>query len=432
MGKSRPGNFLKTTAYLSAATIPISVADEYVQRRLNRLAFKMEKIEPAPSKLWERTKHWTVEDVIINGGILGMFLALQPRALPGVYGWKRFLGAATVGGALGGYAGQVYLGRLPSHHLDLVDQLDAQTQKLYYMKLLHSQTKDSLSRLDQALLTFYSWPSLRHAWNPLAPPHVSRQEDIFQQATSSIGHESDEDDHDEEPSQPDIVQQTIIQLEFSKGELSGPDIEHGYRAYKDKFSERDAHALQAWLDGLKDVGEKSAREAQYMWEYLAMKEHEFYKLADDDSEKDTLRRQIQLLNNLAAHFTLRASIYAYHIADGRKRLQQVEDNNNTPTDQGLVFPTELRPVDLPENWKDSFAPHLVTEQVRVNWIRQKQLVGFLEQSIEAHEEAGKSEDQNIKHLRKNLEEMRKNVRGTERLLKDLEERVHKADERTGI
>ena len=46
-----------------------------------------------------------MDDMCVGGSVLGVLLAVNPRALPGVGGWKRFLGAATVGSAVAGTLG---------------------------------------------------------------------------------------------------------------------------------------------------------------------------------------------------------------------------------------------------------------------------------------------------------------------------------------
>lgn len=426
VGKSRPGIFLKTTAYLSAATVSISACDAYSQREMNRAVFKLDNIEPKPGKLWERTKHWSIDDYVIGGGILGTFLSLNPRALPGVRGWKRFVGAATVGCALGGYVGQTRLIRLPSQLLDIMHAADRQTRHTQYERLKQdAKAQEALSRFGKLALAFYTWPVWNLPINPFATESSSRAAGT---ATGAPQISFAENPH-ANISQQEMDQYALIQLEFNKGELIGPDIEHGYRAYKDSLADRDADALQDWLERLQEIQKKTAAEAQYVWQHLGLKEHEFYNLVADDREKDIVRREIQLLNNMASDFASRDAIFAYHIADARKRLQQIEQKESVG--QNLVLKLHSMQDELPTDWMNYHRPHLVAEQVRMNWARQKELLGHLEKHATMHKdlklEAGTPQAAQLKQIRQNFEDMKRNVEATERLLKEFEEQLRRAD-----
>jgi hypothetical protein len=422
VGKSRPGTFLKTTAYLGAANLSISACDVYSQREINRAVFKLDNIEPKPGKLWERTKHWSVDDLVVGGGVLGSFLALNPRALPGIGGWKRFLGAATVGCALGGYVGETRLFRLPSQLLNVMHATDKQTRQTQYTRLKeNSKAKEGLSRFGRLALTLYTWP----VWDiPINPFTLGRSSSAGSQASGVT-----QNPH-ANITQQEMEQYTLVQLEFNKGELKGPDIENGYRAYKDSIRGRDADALRDWLERLQEIREATATEAQYIWHHLAVKEHEFYGTVEEEREKDIVRREIQLLNNMASDFALRDAVFAYHIADAQKRLQQTEQKELVshnlavkPQPTQDEFPTELR---------NHHSPHLVTEQVRVNWTRQKELLNYLEQHTTIYKdfevEAGSPQEAQLKQVRQNAEDMKKNVEATERLLKEFEEQIRRVDE----
>jgi hypothetical protein len=422
VGKSRPGIFLKTTAYFAAANLSVSACDVYSQREINRAVFKLDNLEPKPGKLWERTKHWSVDDLVLGGGVLGTFLALNPRALPGIGGWKRFFGAATVGCALGGYVGETRLFRLPSQLLDVMHATDKQTRQIQYERLKEdSRAQEALSRFGRLALAFYSWPVWDVSINPFAIGHSS--------GTGSQASGAMQNPH-ANSTQQEMEQHTLVQLEFNKGELKGPDIENGYRAYKDSIRNRDADALRDWLEHLQEIRETTAAEARYIWQYLAVKEHKFYDLVEEEREKDIVRREIQLLNNMASDFALRDAVFAYHIADAQKRLQQTEQK--VPASQNLAMkslPTQMQPS---AELRNHHSPHLVTEQVRMNWTRQKELLNYLENHTtlykDFHAEAGSPQEAQLKQVRQNAEDMKKNVEATERLLKEFEEQIRRSDE----
>jgi hypothetical protein len=225
----------------------------------------------------------------------------------------------------------------------------------------------------------------------------------------------------------------LIQVEFNKGELNGPDIEHGYRAYKDSISDRDVAGLQDWLERLQKGRQTTAREAQYIWQHLARKEEQFYQLEEETPEKDIARRGIQLLNNMASEFATRDAILAFHIADTRKRLQQVKQRESG---DAKALPTAPSPDEaIPENWIDYYSPQLVADHVRINWTRQKEVLSLLEQSAsmlgDLHPEPSSPQEAHFKQISEGLDNMKKNVEATERLLKEFEEQVRKADEHIG-
>jgi hypothetical protein len=432
VGKSRPGYFLQATAYISAANLSIAAIDGYSRREINRAIFKLDNVEPKPGKLWERTKYWTVDDMVIGGGILGTFLALNPRALPGVNGWKRFLGAATIGCATGAYVGprQTRVIRVPPQFMGLMQTAETQIGQMQYERLKEdTKAQETLSRFGKIAFAFYTWP----IWGLSINPFKTGAESGAGGMAGAVGGGFQPGQLAQDPhagiSKEEMEQHTLVQIEFNKGELRGPDVEHGYRAYKDNLTDRDTNALQEWLERLEEIRSTTATEAQYVWQYLATKEHEFYTIQADDREKDIVRRELQLLNNMASDFATRDAILAYHVADVRKRLEQ--PGKKEAVTQNLIIKTHPMPAELPEDWRNRYSPHLVAEQVRLNWSRQKELLGFLEQSTTMHgdfkPEPGSIQETHLKQIKQNAEDMKKNVEATERLLKEFEEQMRRAE-----
>jgi hypothetical protein len=430
VGKSRPGTYLKAVAYLSAAHLSISTVDSYSTREISRGIFKLDNVDPTPGKLWERTKHWTVDDTVIGGGILGAFLALNPRALPGVGGWKRFFGAATVGCASGGFAGQSRLNPLPPPMMKLMRAGDEQIQQTQYKRLQENEkAQEKLSRFGKIAFAWYTLP----IWDLSINPFKAATGAGSNSAGGAIAGGFQPGQMAQDPhagiSKEEMEKHTLIQIEFNNGELQGPDIELGYRAYKDTLADRDPVALRDWLEHLEEIRNKTVTETQYVWHHLAAKEQEFYALEGDDKEKDIVRRELQLLNNLAGDFTARGSILAYHIADALKRLKQTGQDKTTG--QTLLSEKEHMPTGLPADWRNRYSPTMIAEQVRLNWTRQKELLGFLEQSNtmikELGPEPGSQHEKQFKQVQENTENMKKNVEATERLLREFEEQIRRAE-----
>jgi hypothetical protein len=431
---------LKAAAFVSAAGVPIFTLDGYGRREINRAIFKLDNIEPKPGKLWERTKHWTQEDVGIGGAISLTFLALNPRALPGVAGWRRFIGAATVGFAAGTVLGSPYFGlaRIPPQTQRLMRAADAHIQHIQYNRLKEdAKAQEGLSRSGKIAFAIYTWPIWRLSLNPFKAASAASEPGAGDSPSVLRGGfqpgQLAQDPH-AGINKEEMEQYTVVQIEFNKGELRGPDVEHGYRAYKDRLADRDTNALHDWLEQLEAIRRTTATEAQYVWQYLAVKEHKFYTMEEEDREKDIMRRELQLLNNMASDFASRDAILAYHIADVQKRLKQ--PGKQEPVTQNLIIQTHAMPEELPEDWENRYSPHLIAEQVRLNWARQKELLGYFEQSSsifgEIKPEPGSMQEKQLAGIKQNAEDMKKNVEATERLLKDFEDQIRRAEEYTDI
>ncbi|KAF1935254.1 hypothetical protein EJ02DRAFT_428599 [Clathrospora elynae] len=426
-GRSRPGTFLKSAAFLGVVDLSWTVAGLYGRQELNRGVFTMDKIEPKPSKLWESTKHWTTEDAALGGGAMGIFMAMGPRSLPGVYGLTRFLGAATVGCALGFKAGQAFLVRIPPQLLTLLDEADTMTRHHEYERLLQKEeAKASLSRVGKLALSYQTSPYMRILRSPLQVGGMGG-------LTARQHHHSHDAPHVHGSLAARVAemdQYTVVQVEFKQGELSGPDIEQGYRAYKDELQTRDSTSLQEWLERTQHLKQKTASEMQYVWQYLGEREQAFYQLVHEDREKDIVRRELQLLNNMASDLVTRCAILGYHESDAVKRLQQIEAKDSDSATAIASYETPRHGIETEQ--MDNYGPRVVTEQIRTTWSIQKQVVSDIERSLSYYEalQPGEStlDAERRKQLRQNAESMRRNVEATERLLNHFEQQVREADE----
>lgn len=429
VGRSSPGDFLKITSYLSVANIAAAALDGYGRREINRAVFKMDNIEAKPGKLWERTKHWTVDDMFIGGGVLGTLLAMNPRALPGVGGWRRFLGAATVGSGVVGYYGAIQvLHNTPG--LSIAKATEDQIRASQYHRLKeNSKAQESLSRMGRWAFAYHTWPG----WKLRMSPYASASDhpaSMTAMGAMGGGHHSMSSTADPHTglTKEEMQKYSLIQIEFNKGELNGPDVENGYRAYKDKITDWDPNALQDYLERLQEIRKQTLLEALYAWHRVRVKEQKFYSLRGDGEEIDIVRRELQLLNNIASDFGCREGILSYHVADTIKRFQQIKH----PVPDIAKFSTARLRQDLPKDWMTHFGPELVTEQVRINWTRQKEMMSLMEQSTAMHKdhepEPGTPMAAQFQHIREGAENMKKNVIATERLLKEFEEQLRRADE----
>ncbi|KAF1912221.1 hypothetical protein BDU57DRAFT_582287 [Ampelomyces quisqualis] len=425
VGRSRPGSFLKSTAYLSAATTPYLVLDAYGRREVNRAIFKLDNVEPKPAKLWEKTKGWTVDDMFLGGGILGICLALNSRAFPAVGGWKRILGAVTLGCAVGGYVvGEAFI--VPQPDMITVMYGSSQLRDAQYARLENDdKAQQALSRFGKLAFSHHTsllrklstdlFQSVPQAGTSVpaggaAPALATDLNSVFlQQGTDA-----------------DIS----IGLGFRKGELDGPDIDRGYRAYKDSLSTRDKSELEDRLERLKEMLKEKSLDSQYLWFYLVFKERKFYKMQTEDREKELFRRQLQLLDSMAIESSLRVAVLEYYIADVIKRLDQTEQDNRSMSQNALAAKISASEKITPHQMLN-FCPDAITDRVREIWSGQKRITGELEQITNMHKdlyfEPGSLEETGLEKCRESYKNMKLNTEATERLLAEFEDLVRAAD-----
>ncbi|KAI4953527.1 hypothetical protein J4E91_002374 [Alternaria rosae] len=435
VGRSRPGVFLKSAALFSAVDLTCTASGIYGRHELHRGIFKMEGIQAKPGKLWERTKHWTWEDATLGGGVVGAFLALNPRALPGVYGFARFFGAATVGCALGYKAGQIYIVRLPPQLLQLFDHTVTANRQREYEKLQDNEkAKASLSRIGKLALWYHTSQTMTILRSPLQLGGIGGMGGFG----GTPGGQQSPHGSQLHALKAEMDKETVFQTEFKEGEVAGPDVENGYRAYKDDLKSRDASKVQDWLEQVRELKNKIGSEWQYVWQYLAQKEDQFYQHVEDDRENDLLRRELQLLNNMAADIVTRCAILEYHERDALKQLRQIEQTGlsvgSDAVSQATTAPYEF-PHDSAEVAQINHrGPRIVTERIRTTWSRQKELLRHLDHAASRASEVSEANRgyhvaEHLKHLKQDADQMRMNVEATERLLRRFEDRVREADEK---
>lgn len=435
VGRSRPGVFLKSAAFISAVDLTWTASGIYGRHELNRGVFNMENIQPKPGKLWEQTKHWTSEDMALVGGALGIFMALNPRALPGAYGFSRFFGAAMVGSALNVKVSQSLLLRSPTL-LQLFDQTVTTARQKEYEKLQNDErAKASLSRIGKLALWYHSSSLMGVLRSPLQIGGMGGMSG----GPIQVGHggSSGPGGGSLAALKAEMERETVIQIQFKENELEGPDVENGYRAYKDDLKSRDASKVQDWLEQVQALKKQVGAELQYVWPHLAQREDEFYQYVQEDREKDIIRRELQLLNNMASDLVVRYAALEYHEHDAQKQLQQIAQAGSMGTELDSVFQDVTKSYKTPQHPAEDIqmsyhGPRTVTERIRTTWSRQKELLRHLDHSItrvRAFEpEEGTHVAEHVKRLVQDAEMMSRNIEATERLLQWFEEQVRQADE----
>jgi hypothetical protein len=438
---ARPGTFLRSAAFFGIIDGTVTACDIYGRQELNRAVFKLDGLDnPKPFKLWERTKLWTLEDASLFGGATGLLIASNPRLFPGATGISRFVGVTIAGCAVGAKTAEWAFGRGAPHQAKRVEWVLAMQRRAHYQRLSQDEkAKASLSRFGQALLMSYTGDStlmkilskpfggLSGMANPGSGPVVGQ----------GHGHN---DAHIEAMRQMKIQQahakQPVLMLaEFDKDELAAPDYDGGHRQYRMDAADTDLEALQEHLEHLNKLRAEEARELAFVWQELAPKEHKMHQLPQEDPEKDLIRRELQLLNSIATHSSVRLAVVGYAQADARKRLAQIRKEDPAAISKmSLPATNELPPdSDLTAN----YVPQKIASRIRKRWEDARSDAAQVEHVLSQFDELkaqgmthGHANEQ-AEALRENQTQLKQNVIATERLLKEFEDRISKADAGTG-
>lgn len=442
LGYARPGTFLRTVSVIGAIDVAGTSCDIYARQELNRAVFRRDGVDsPRPFKLWERTKQWTLEDFTLFGGATGLLIASNPRLFPGVRGVSKIVGAAIVGCAVGAKTADYAFATGPPGQTQRLEWVLARQRKAEYERLaLDEKAKAELSRFGRLWLMSYTRQST--PMQILGKPFGG-----FSGTTTSVGPAGDTG-HAQEAQMAalrDHIKQahanppSLMVAEFENEELAAPDYERGYRQYRVDPADLNVEELQDHLEHLNKLREFEAQELAYAWQTLVPKEHKMHQLSEEESEKELLRRELQLLNSIALHSQTRLAVISYAQADARKRLAQIRNEEPTAIAQHPLPGTQSIPFE--NNWSETYVPQKTVERIRGRW---ESVRGDLAQADALLAEWGHIEENGKKdgwhphpdsirkaeHLKTTRDAIKLNVEATERLLKEFEDRVVKAEERS--
>lgn len=419
----------------------ITACDIYGRQELNRAVFRMDGLDnPKPFKLWERTKQWTLEDASLFGGATGLLISSNPRLFPGVTGISRFVGVTIAGCAVGAKTAEWVFGRGAPHQAKRVEWVLKMQQRAMYLRLSQDEkTKASLSRFGQALLMSYTGDS--PLMRILSKPFGGLSGMANPGNATVVGHGHGHG-HAHNDAQMQAMRQMQIQeahakhpvlmlAEFEKEELAAPDYDGGHRQYRMDPKDTDLETLQEHLEHLNKLRASEAKELAYVWHTLAPKEHRMHQLSEEDPEKDLLRRELQLLNSIATHSNTRLAIITYAQADARKRIAQIRDED------AASVPSPVPEEVVNDSWKEGYVPHRTAERIRQRWENARtdaaQVDHVLAQfdQLKAQGSTNSHANEQAEVLRKEQDQLKQNVVATERLLKEYEEHISKADANFG-
>lgn len=403
--------------------------------------FKLDGLDdPKPFKLWERTKQWTLEDATLFGGATGLLLASNPRLFPGVTGFGRFFGVTIAGFAIGAKTGEWVFDWAQPYHAKRVAYVLAMQRRATYRRLSQDENaKAQLSRFGQALLLSYTGDS--PLMRILSKPFGGLSGTANPRSATVAGHGQAHQGAQTEATRQIQMQQAHTKqpihmlAEFDKEELAAPDYDRGFRQFRMDPTETDLDTLQEYLEYLKKLRASDAMELASIWQSLAQKEHKMHQLSQEDPEKDLLIRECQLLNSIAVHFNTRIAILAYAQADAGKRICQIR-NEGAASGSTVPLPA-TEGLDFDDASRENLIPQKTTERIRQRWETARSDVAQVELLLshcdQLKSQGGMTDDINeqVERIRKEQGQLKKHVVATERLLKEYEDQIHKADNNHG-
>lgn len=106
---------IRAAAYSSALFTGTVYVSQFLDNREARdLAARIDGVDLKPKRrvLFEKTGSLDTDDFIVGGAAIGTLLALNRRVVPGVVGWRRFLGMASIGSVIGSGSSFLILNQL--------------------------------------------------------------------------------------------------------------------------------------------------------------------------------------------------------------------------------------------------------------------------------------------------------------------------------
>ncbi|ORY04008.1 hypothetical protein BCR34DRAFT_605007 [Clohesyomyces aquaticus] len=279
LGRTRPREFLRTTARLSGASILVFAAEEHSRRNVVSSAPKKAGVEELKlAKLWEKSAGITADDCALGGGILGLLWALRRGEFPGVKGWH----AGNFGWTVGFFVAP----KLPSSNA----LYESVAQVRYIQQMNRDEALFALAQDQQFVSSLSTMGKWYLKWHASTPPVKS------QHCTS-----------------PPRASPTF-----------------------------NARPPAPSFDGLDEdiaIFEANMRQAEIETEYalqkLAEREQKFYQLTLADSIKEQLRWELQLLSNVVGTLYIRKSQAEYFLQDAEGLCSQLHQKYSK-SDQGWI------------------------------------------------------------------------------------------------
>ena len=362
----------------------------------------------------------------LYSGVFGLLLTLNPRVLPAATGWKRHVGVVTVSSAIGIQASQAMvpslLGR-SSYGAHRMEWNIAQEKKQLYRRLHQDDiARESLSRPAQFLLTYYTRDSV-FGWltgNSSLGSHGVKSPDSAAGQRQAV--------HSPSTEKPKEIIEFVAR--FDREELATRDYgRECRRMYKEDPAPRDQDTLREHLEHLEQLRATTTTELAYLWDELARKEGVLHQAPRNSIEKEMLQRELQLLNSMTLSTHMRVAVAEYCEAETRKRLSLIE--REAPASNVSLSTVQVIQSNLGVEWKKTYRPEDSTERIRRHLTEKKDQMAEIEKWLSEFEKR-KARESVLVHIhaeqiQSRAEALRMNIDATERLLREFEEQLDRAE-----
>ncbi|KAI8940526.1 hypothetical protein NX059_004203 [Plenodomus lindquistii] len=434
---TRPGLFLKSVAIINAVHLSVVAGDVYAAHEINRAIFKRDGIEAKPGKLWELSPRsdLSVEDFTVAGGLLGCVVAMNRRAFPGVQGWRRYFGAATVGLGVGYQAGSLrLLPRFPNARQDW-HMRQATFRRQQYVTLQQDESaKASLSWIAKIVLA--SWTKSPIGRNANAEPSSKHT------ATEITGMK-----HYNHPDDPWLQSGTqndswsTAPIDPATGECV---FDPAALVYDDFFTTQNPETLKIWLEKLHGARKRTDAELQYCMQCLAELRHEYAALTEHSRARDVLRRAVFLMGLMVRETVQNAANWNMHIADTEFRLQALSPLSASKQTSGIsrtdsAYFSSIALTASPSSLADSqshidstYAPNITARRLRGECNGFKYTLSLIDQVLELAEKLPGHDmnDSTVQKAKGHYEPLIRNIEAVDMLLHWFEAKVQEVEARS--
>ena len=309
-----PQTGLKAAAYATTAAAIVGLSAEQLVGKLYARPYLESKGITVPrQKLVTRTLHLDEDSFILAGGIAGILFARTVAKPWQVTGWKRIVGAFSMGAFCGDLTNYAYHWRQIRPSAEKVEQQKA--MRAMYAEEMKQYRKNNVAAKYSITLEAGSGSDGDGGSSGKPGQGTSMQQllkDLQKQAEENLEKLAQTDAHkiDGEDPQPHYS-------ELRDGErVFRPDTNYGWTGTSD--------ALDVHINLLRERREKLKQEAELLWHNMAVKEAQYHATPNKNSDPDETRMTLEVMNHLHINAYLEISQLDWMISSSQKRKLQLD------------------------------------------------------------------------------------------------------------
>lgn len=321
-----PQASLKVAAWGTLLIAGVAVpAEQFVGRAWAKPYLESKGIAVPRQKLVERTFHLDEDSFIVAGGIAGLLLARSIAKPWQVTGWKRAVGAFSMGAFLGDLANYGYHWR----QITPCAQINARN------KVLRNQYTEDVKQFSRNSITGKYSVSLESSGQIGGPDAAENKQPggttSMQQLLANLQKSAEEN-------MEKIAAADATKLDDTDPQPHHSELRDGERVFRPDTNytwQGTLADLDSHIKTLRERREHLKQEAELLWHKLAVREAEYHSSAatTDETAKEDARIALEVMNHLHINAYLEISQHDWMIADSQKKqlqLKTLEQSKQSP------------------------------------------------------------------------------------------------------